>query len=519
MFNVLIVDDDTNILEGLHHIVDWVSLGLQIVATASSGTEAIECLKKHTIHILLTDIKMPDMDGITLIKWVREHSLPIKCIVLSGYNDYEYMKQVLTLDIENYLIKSINEDELLETLENTVKKLECKNDLVSSPNNILLQNILLRWMNGKITRLELRERISFLGLNIPMENLCVCHLRFNSKAAKKYTPDTLSSSMTCLQESLTSSSPVYPIYWVQDFNEDYCFLFSGETPEQLKELTSLMAKSISNTFTDTFFLTIGKNSVGFTGCFDSYQSAKYLMDYSLMLTYGTIISYDEFAAVPTHFDTAYTRTLESLRHTLIEGNKDQALNLVDALYHRDFQLNHYAPDYLKNISLKIFFLLMDAISDLDLNSADIHMSIDLVYDKVSSSTSGDTLYDWIKKLVADFFSLKKNREIVDNPMFQRIITYVSRHYAEDISLKTLSYEFNINTAYLGRVFKDAAGETFSNYLNRIRVEKAKYMLNQSNSTVQEISTKIGYNSTNYFVNVFKKYTGCFPSQFRSRRNV
>ena len=103
-------------------------------------------------------------------------------------------------------------------------------------------------------------------------------------------------------------------------------------------------------------------------------------------------------------------------------------------------------------------------------------------------------------------------------MIERMHNYAEAHYKEDISLQTISFEFNANAAYLGRIFKEATGQSFSSYLNQVRIKKAKMLLNETGCTVHEIAERIGYNSTNYFVNVFKKYTGCFPSQYREMHN-
>ena len=125
----------------------------------------------------------------------------------------------------------------------------------------------------------------------------------------------------------------------------------------------------------------------------------------------------------------------------------------------------------------------------------------------------DSLLQWMMSRVQLFFELKKRS--TDNPMLQRTINYIDNHYEKDISLKTIAATMNTNPAYLGRIFKDATGSSFSDYLNIQRINCAKALLVETSLTIKDIAAKVGYNSTNYFVSVFKKHTGIYPIQYRA----
>lgn len=126
MYNVLLVDDEKLILEGLKNIIDWEELNLKISDTAENGEEALSKFKQNPADIVITDIMMPKMNGLNLIKEIKAIDNNIKFIILSGYDDFCYTKQAIKLNIENYILKPINEDELLETLKNTILKLNLK---------------------------------------------------------------------------------------------------------------------------------------------------------------------------------------------------------------------------------------------------------------------------------------------------------------------------------------------------------------------------------------------------------
>jgi len=124
MFKVIIADDEPIIRKGLRELVDWNSLSLYLVAEAADGVEALMLIKKWEPHILITDIKMPDMDGITLVKNIKDSGLNTKIIIISAYSDYEYMKKAITFSVENYLLKPIDNDELTSILNDIVNNLK-----------------------------------------------------------------------------------------------------------------------------------------------------------------------------------------------------------------------------------------------------------------------------------------------------------------------------------------------------------------------------------------------------------
>ena len=169
MYNVMLVDDEIYMLNGLKHIINWEAYGFEIVGTASNGLKALELSKTLDIDIILTDVKMPKMNGLELIHALKEAKPHIKFIILSGYNDFDYVKEALQLGIENYLLKPINEEELLQTLINIVKKIEVAHTAyikALEDSSILKNNILNRWITHTISMSELCERAQLLDLDL-----------------------------------------------------------------------------------------------------------------------------------------------------------------------------------------------------------------------------------------------------------------------------------------------------------------------------------------------------------------
>jgi two-component system, response regulator YesN len=191
MYKVLIADDEPLILEGIESIINWEEMGLEIVGKVLDGSEAIKVAERTKVDIIITDIKMPVMDGLELIRTVRDKGLNSKFVILSGYNDFEYVKKAITLGIENYLLKPVNKDEMKSTLINTIEKIE--NELLQKIHqredmNVLKQNLLYRWVTNAISIDELLDKSELVGISLNYQQFAVSIVKIlhNKKSSSKY---------------------------------------------------------------------------------------------------------------------------------------------------------------------------------------------------------------------------------------------------------------------------------------------------------------------------------------------
>ena len=251
---------------------------------------------------------------------------------------------------------------------------------------------------------------------------------------------------------------------------------------------------------------------------DSYKNAKQLQNYCLMGCCDRILRFDVPKPEHEKIGAISNSELESYYQALLKHDSNKVFGILEAIYGKDYDCSCYASDYLQSASLRLSFALADAVRYLHLDGSRLLMPADLLYKKLASFRSRAALYQWMRETIAAFFGLESLDIDTNSPIVIRMRHYIETHYQEDISLKSISFALNTNTAYLGSVFKTATGQAFSIYLNKLRIESSKTLLNESNATVHEIARKVGYNSTNHFVNTFKKYTGCFPSQYRSLHN-
>ena len=180
MYKALVVDDEPIILEGFDNLISWEEFGIEISAKAENGKAALQIVREEEIDLLITDIRMPEMSGLELLKTIRQEGKSIKVIILSGYDDFQYVKEASKYGIENYLLKPIEENELEETLLHLTEKLENEQkqqNRLQESYQLLRSNILYRWITGAIGEEELTMRAEFLDISLEKQwyQVCACH--------------------------------------------------------------------------------------------------------------------------------------------------------------------------------------------------------------------------------------------------------------------------------------------------------------------------------------------------------
>lgn len=438
MYRVLIADDEPFILDGLKYVINWEEHGLEITSTVKNGIEALEVLENIRIDILITDIRMPKMDGLDLIREIRQRAINTKVVIMSGYTEFEYAREAARLGIENYILKPVQEEELSSTLLAAVEKIEAEQYLKVEQNmglEIIRENILYRWVTGMIGDAELRQRSDLIGISLDSDLYMACvmeiqHTREDTEH-RQANPDTGHDRLT------------------------------GDI--------GLMQFAVCNICLETFQMNNNINNTAFRN-----------LDGNVVI----ILCWNETDGFN------YDKALELVNACI--GNIRTSLNsdicaLAGSVEHGYLSA---AKSYKNALSLRNTLPVFPFCGVVDWNSA---------------------------PLIADAAEKSPRQSVSFSPLVTKAVKYIHDRYHEEISLKTLSAVFDVNPAYLGQQFKKETGQMFTNYLNYLRIEKAKELLLNPNLKANEIAVKVGYANQNYFYNIFRKYTGIYPSEYKKIR--
>lgn len=504
MLKVMLVDDEKLITQGLLNILEWQELGLEVTQIANNGEEAFEKFQKEAVDIVITDINMPKVTGLDLLKKVKEISNKTKFIILSGYDEFSYAKKAIEYGVENYILKPINEEELEEALKKIIIDI---NNEKSKENRILNKNrILLQYINGKATQEEIINIKDYI--NISLEN-------------KNYTVSTI----TIIKRDEKDSSIMVDNIIKSVFRDEYEILhkYDGQVilinswnkdvaEDEIKTYYEEIKNKIINELKEEVFIAIGDLVYNIEEVETSYKIANALKKY--MLTEGTNICLHRNSLNYTEeYNITFNEEIDKINKLVIEKNIASLESYIDEIL-EDKKLN---PKNIYDLSIKILFLIDKTLEEFKLNRKYSDDSLSNAIVELCNENTRESVKSFILSEIKELIELMDNNIIKYSPVVQQVVNIVNEKYYEELSLKTLAQKYNVNSSYLGQIFSKEVGVSFSEYLNKTKNVKAKELILNTNMKINDIAKAVGYIDTSYFYRKFKKYFGVCPSTIRDMK--
>lgn len=503
MYRVFIVDDEPFITEGLYDIIDWADLGLEIVGHADNGQKALEAMKQTLVDILITDISMPVMNGLELIRAAREFHVDLKVIVLSGFDEFSYLKEGMRLGIENYLLKPINVNELKATLSTTVEKLSTFKEgrLISGfSTQILKDNIMHRWLTHQIGAAEFKERADLLGIETDYPFIAAAVLRTEANQEEVFE---------LIDRQLKKDEAMILF---RDIDGDLVLLaFMGDAAQGREALKHIL-KGIHERLTNYRPLRISIGSVEnlLDNAGVSYANAKKTQDYFWIYPEQDMMDYRELPIRQELDRVDFTLDWAVYAKSVISKDKEALHQQVRDDFSVILALPGVTPHDIQNLALEMIVRFK-----VELESIRHTEEPELFYEAFQKVRTAETISD-LSKTIQEVADMTIDYLISDikSPIVQQVLNYIHKNYADEFSLKLLGQQYNIHPVYLGQLFHKETGETFTEYINKYRIDKAKEMLRTTNLKVHEIARNAGYWETGYFYKQFKKHVGISPTDYK-----
>jgi two-component system, response regulator YesN len=446
----------------------------------------------------------------------------IKFIVLSGHDDFQYVREAMKLGIENYLLKPVNEEELSQTLLNTIDKIKVESEMQlksQEDSAILRENILYRWVTGTIDAFELAERAEISDFTINNAAFSVAVIRLFNLPVDNVIRNINSYRLSLINicRKAAAKTPDTEVFF--DLDGDIVLLFSGDWVDDNTRVRCILEDcltKINDVVKLDAFIAMGSKETDFNDVHTSYANAKSMMGYMLIYNLNCIVDYQSKRLNDQPYMTDLDIQVDQLRHLLLYDKLEEAEKFIDKTYNEAFANPSLTPESIQLISIELLHVMIDVIKERKLPSKDLLIFRNDPFKTVYIIKSRTELVVMMKETAEAIILAIKNATSHINPSVKRIVEYIEANYSRDISLKLLSGEMNTNASYLGQLFKNETGEMFTAYLNKVRIEKAKKLLINSKLNANEISLLVGYMNTNYFYSCFKKITGMFPTEFRKR---
>jgi Response regulator containing CheY-like receiver domain and AraC-type DNA-binding domain len=501
MLNVLIIDDEPNVRLGLRKIVPWEENGFQVCGEGQDAEDGFEKIMTLSPDIVLIDIKLPGKLGTDVIKEAREAGFTGKFIIVSGYSNFEYAKTGIKYGVKSYILKPVDEDELMDLLLELKTEIENEKQWQQEKKIVKytkLQNFILEENDeyGEEYNKIKEEYSKYESFRIALISEVDSH-------GKKIKLGEL------VKEQLKNYGDVDVI----KVDEGILILFKDFNSKRIDSISSELKNKLDKILHTNIFITLGCEADDVKKIKQSYKEAKKLLTNRFLFLEQGIISKESLDKIDKTKVLNFDTIIEKIYSYVEISDTEKIIKEFKDLEKLVIQRN-YSEEQIKVMCIKIFLDLKEKLnSDYDLNEIVIKPKeeiIENIYSKISLKNIIDYLIENFNN-VANQIGGTSSENII-----KRVINYMSTNYYKDLKLEILAEIFNYNSAYLGKLFKSNVGESFNTYLDKIRIEKAKYLLVEEKLRVYQVCEKVGYKNIDYFHSKFKKYVGISPLNYKKQ---
>ena len=543
MLKIFLAEDEVIVRETIKRMIPWEDLGFELVGEAADGEMALPLLLRQKPDLLITDIKMPFMDGLTLAKVAKKEIPGLKVVILSGYDDFNYAKQAINIGVEDYLLKPITKNALIERLteirsryehEKTQKEYYEKfhREMQAYEKNSS-RDFFEALVSGSMDMMEIYRRSEKLGLDIVAEAYNVLIFTMNCEedfsGQREGYSEWEAESLELLEEFF-SENTLAMLFRCNIFS--YGVLIKGQK-ETIEENTRSCVSEIQRILDRKeqkrqWFVAAGEPVERLSQIQKSYYSAsrafsqRYLYD-------ENILYYDEMASMEkknvTEDDSTYLQKVDVnalnpaiLQKFLSNGLLEETENFVKDYFYAIGQEPLESLVFRNYVTLNVRFSVMSFLKEIGCDTRTLEQE-DTEDVLSESSKSLENAIAYAEKIISQAIALRdqnsgnKNRSIL-----KTAVDFIDSHYTEeDMSLNKAANAANVSANHFSALFSQNMGQTFIEYLTNLRMNKAKEYLRCTSMRSSEIAGEIGYKDAHYFSYLFKKTQGMTPSDYRKAR--
>lgn len=535
---VFLVEDEMVIRRGIKNSIDWEKEGYIFCGEASDGELAYPMIIKEKPDILITDIRMPFMDGLELCKLVKEELPNIKILILSGYDEFDYAKEAIRLGVTEYLLKPISSGKLLEALNGvseSIRREKEDKDLVRKYMEEMRENtehekqkFFEQMIAGNLSMADALETGKKYEMNLSAGMYNLLLFRFTLGEENRKSGELLGEAEYAIKK-LTER-----LEYVFEFQRDvegWAFLLMADNEEQMservKELSKDLEEIMKNYSTIAYFGGIGQPVARLRELEESFREAERALAARFTMELNRIISVEDIRMaqnVDTLDDIEITsfgeieKTRSMLEKFLNNGAEDEIDEFVDVY------INELPEENLKSVLMRqyiimdAYIVMMSFCEKIEGIEGEMQAQSEELKNSMKTIQTLEEIKNYIRMLlkkiigVRDTISGRRYSDIIEIAKDQIRKTYMS----DEISLNTIAAEVGMSPSYFSSIFSKEMGKTFVEYLTEIRMDRAKELLMCSSMKTSEIGYEVGYKDPHYFSYIFKKTQNCTPKEFRAR---
>ncbi|WP_410512002.1 response regulator [Paenibacillus sp. BR2-3] len=539
MYKVLIIDDEEPLREAITILGDWQGLGVEQVLEAKNGNEGLAMLRQHKIDLAIVDMKMPELNGSELLQIVEQDYPDLLTIVISGYNDFEYTRQAIRSKVVDYLLKPVNRIDLNAALSKAIDVLEAKRKKQSEfINNNITLNMSLPKLKEKMY-ISIIERsfknqsneafLPLIGADTSGNHFVAGVLRVLN--LEKVRRDRFHEDRDLLHFAVTNV--------INEISDGQFQAFSFLSPKGEREYIAIFTmkggygedaafrafyhmKKVASTLKELFGIIVagglGQPYGDVLDIAKSYDTAKMSLDsIDLLKLQGSIVA-NSAEPVPSKDNPSLTSRMPLIRNALESGNINHAKSILGEFTKKWRNSEGFSIGEADRTVQEFIILLNDIALELNVSPERLRSSEDKGLRGLGTGSDFSS-FDQFEALlieILDSYSSEIGRSLAgDRPsVLGNIKAYIDNHYFENIKISMFTDKYFLSREYLMKLFKGQYGYGIHEYVQKVRMDKAKDLLNDSSLKIQDISEMLGYKDKNYFSKAFRNYYECSPSEYR-----
>lgn len=527
MIKLLLVEDEEKIRSGIKNVVNWDELGISLCGEACNGCEALKLVYSEVPDIILTDVKMPIMDGLQLIEKLKKEVPKIKSIIMSGYDDFEYIQRAIKLGVSDYLLKPSGVQEIQDVIKKVKEQL-----LEEREREIHLQNLMeqfresITFMKEKyLSKLitfkgkqlqTLPEKLEFYNINFKQPFITVVLIRIIDlySVDDSYDIELMKFAVKNTAEKILQES--YNCEVCENSDDIIAIINTGELTEKSKLLTILkeIRVNLDREFDYSVCFGIGRSYENISDVNLSYKEAVNAVEEMLLSNDNFIAVYQEGLEEGSSVDYYPLEEEKEILDSIIKSGSKEMLVTKFERYFSELNRSYISKEVVTKSVLGLLFSLYHLCMEKNINTDEIFgvnfLALNELQKNMNMNKRKEIFIEISRKIYVAIHNQKNISKILRNAT-----KFIEDNYYKNLSRKIVAQEVYITPSYLSFLFKKEMDTSFIDYLHNIRIQRACEFLKDIRYKTYDVAMMVGYSDEKYFFQVFKKYKGMTPMKYRN----
>lgn len=535
MYGIFLVEDESIIRETLRDTIPWNQYGYAFLGEASDGEMALTQIRQLKPDVVLTDIRMPFMDGLDLSRMIRQEFPWMKIIIISGYDDFEYARQALNIGVEQYLLKPVTKHTLIQVLAQVKEKIDQDRAQQNYKTKFLREgqqyeefarkHFLEQIVEGQMSLQQIYEKAGKLDLDLRAQCYNLAFFSILPKADK--IGDHYSEPGSRIRDALLEHFLKYPQYLLIRWNlTTYAVLMmtaSDKMSPCMQQCINVIRDQYGTNAPDQpWFVAVSTPTPRLSMLKQCFEELSQLWAYRLILPREHILTRETIGPYMEVEAGSAVRQLDAeklspsvLRRVLEQASLEEVENFSREYLH-SIEPGLAMNPFCQYLMFTILFTAVDFAKEYGVTQASFEDGLDEI-DLIGKRVSRKELSDFCTQVLSKAIRVRDQAANTHgHAILNAAVSYIDQHFqAEEMSLNRVAQEVNISANYLSAIFSQEMGRTFVEYVTGKRMERARELLKNTEMRSGEVAAAVGYRDPHYFSFLFKKTQGCTPRDYRN----